>query len=152
MYFPLNTISQLSLKLHFKQSVAIHNKCLSYWAVRLYNPDPKPGHSPKTILLQLIIHHPTVCMHARSPQSWPTLCDPMDNNLPGSSVHGILQARILEWVAMGCPPGDLPDPGTEPPPLISLLLAGGFFTLVPPGKPHYPTRDLESLVIKKPHF
>ena len=29
-----------------------------------------------------------------------TLCDPMDCSLPGSSVHGILQARILEWVAM----------------------------------------------------
>ena len=33
-------------------------------------------------------------------QSCPTLCDPMDCNLPGSSVHGILQARILEWVAI----------------------------------------------------
>ena len=33
-------------------------------------------------------------------QSYPTLCDPMDHSLPGSSVHGILQARILEWVAM----------------------------------------------------
>ena len=32
-------------------------------------------------------------------QSCPTLCDPMDCSLPGSSVHGILQARILEWVA-----------------------------------------------------
>ena len=30
----------------------------------------------------------------------PTLCDPMDYNLPGSSVHGIVQARILEWVAI----------------------------------------------------
>ena len=29
-----------------------------------------------------------------------TLCDPMDCSLPGSSVHGILQARILEWVAI----------------------------------------------------
>ena len=29
-----------------------------------------------------------------------TLCDPMDGSLPGSSVHGILQARILEWVAI----------------------------------------------------
>ena len=37
------------------------------------------------------------CMHA---QSWPTLCNPIDCSLPGSSVHGILQARILEWVAM----------------------------------------------------
>ena len=34
-------------------------------------------------------------------------------NLPGSSVHRILQARILEWVAISSPPGDLPDPGIE---------------------------------------
>ena len=33
-------------------------------------------------------------------QSCPTLCDPMDCSLPGSSVHGILQARILDWVAI----------------------------------------------------
>ena len=33
-------------------------------------------------------------------QSCPTLCNPMDCNPPGSSVHGILQARILEWIAM----------------------------------------------------
>ena len=33
-------------------------------------------------------------------QSCPTLCDPIDCNLPGSSVHGILQPRILEWVAI----------------------------------------------------
>ena len=33
------------------------------------------------------------------PQLCPALCDPMDCSLPGSSVHGILQARILEWVA-----------------------------------------------------
>ena len=35
-------------------------------------------------------------------QSCPTLCDPVDCSLPGSSVHGILQARILEWVACKC--------------------------------------------------
>ena len=33
-------------------------------------------------------------------QLCPTLCDPMDYNLPGSSVHGIFQARVLEWVAI----------------------------------------------------
>ena len=33
-------------------------------------------------------------------QSCPTLCDPMDCNLPGSSVHGIFQERVLEWVAI----------------------------------------------------
>ena len=31
-------------------------------------------------------------------QSCPTLCDPIDSSLPGSSVHGIFQARVLEWV------------------------------------------------------
>ena len=42
-----------------------------------------------------------VCVCACSvPQSRPTRCDPMDCSPPGSSVHGILQARILEWVAM----------------------------------------------------
>ena len=33
-------------------------------------------------------------------QSWPTLSDPMDCSLPGSSVHGILQAKVLEWIAI----------------------------------------------------
>ena len=41
------------------------------------------------------------------------LRDAMDHSWPGSSVHGILQARILEWVAMFSS-GDLPDPGIEP--------------------------------------
>ena len=41
------------------------------------------------------------CIHAsKSLQSCPTLCDPIDCSPPGSSVHGILQARILEWVAI----------------------------------------------------
>ena len=42
-----------------------------------------------------------------------SLCDPVDCSLPGSSVHGILQARILEWVAIPFS-RDLPDPGIEP--------------------------------------
>ena len=33
-------------------------------------------------------------------QSWPTLCDPMDSSLLGSSVHGIFQAGVREWVAI----------------------------------------------------
>ena len=40
------------------------------------------------------------CACAKSVQLYPTLCDPMDCGSPGSSVHGILQTRILEWVAM----------------------------------------------------
>ena len=42
----------------------------------------------------------SLCMRAQLLQSCLTLCDPMDYGLPGSSVHGILQARILEWVAI----------------------------------------------------
>ena len=42
----------------------------------------------------------SMCMHAKSFQSCPTLCYSMDCSLPGSSVHGILQARMLEWVTM----------------------------------------------------
>ena len=38
--------------------------------------------------------------HSEVAQSCPTLCDPMDCSLPGSSIHGILQARILEWIAI----------------------------------------------------
>ena len=40
------------------------------------------------------------CGHAKSLQSGPTLCDLTDCSTPGSSVHGILQGRMLEWVAM----------------------------------------------------
>ena len=40
------------------------------------------------------------CSCAKSLQSWPTLCHPTDSSPPGSSVHGTLQARILEWVVV----------------------------------------------------
>ena len=68
----------------------------------------------------------------------------MDCSLPGSSVHGILQAHILEWIAMPSS-RDLPNPGIELVSLMSTALACGFFCfffvclfvlpLVPPGKP-----------------
>ena len=51
--------------------------------------------SPQTLSSQRIL-----CMHAKSLQSCPTLCDLMDSSPPGSSVHGISQARTLEWVAI----------------------------------------------------
>ena len=44
--------------------------------------------------------------------SCPTPCDPMDCSPPGFSDHGIVQARMLEWVAIS--PGDIPNPGIEP--------------------------------------
>ena len=63
-------------------------------------------------------------MHA---QSCLILCNPMDYSLPGSSIHGISQARILEWIAISFS-GDLPDPGIEPAYLMPPALAGRFFT------------------------
>ena len=48
-------------------------------------------------------------------QLCPTFCDPMDHSPPGSSIYGILQGRILEWMPLTSP-GDLPNPGIEPGP------------------------------------
>ena len=50
------------------------------------------------LILTYIFKH--ACMCVKSLQSYPTLCDFMDCSPPGSSVHGLLQARILECVAM----------------------------------------------------
>ena len=49
-------------------------------------------------------------VYAKLLQLCPTVCNPMDHSRPGFFVHGILQARMLEWVAMPFS-GDLPDPG-----------------------------------------
>ena len=62
------------------------------------------------------------------------LCNPMDCSQSGFSIHGVLQARVLKWLALP-PPGDLPDPGVEPASLMSSALAGGFFATKPLGKP-----------------
>ena len=51
----------------------------------------------------------------------------MDYSSTGSTVHGILQARILEWVAMPSS-WDLPDPGIKPMSLAPLALVGWVFT------------------------
>ena len=58
-------------------------------------------------------------------QLYPTLCDPMDSNSPGSPVHGIHQATILEWVAMpSCRGSSRPRDQT----CVSCI-AGRFFTV-----------------------
>ena len=62
-----------------------------------------------------------MCVHGKSLQSYPTLCDPMDCSLPGTSAHGILQARILEWVAM------LSSRGSSWPIILNKLFQVEFF-------------------------
>ena len=66
-------------------------------------------------------------VRAKPIQLYVTHCNPRDCSPPGSSVHGMLQARILEWAAMPSA-GDLPDPGIEPTSLMSPAFSGGFFT------------------------
>ena len=84
----------------------------------------------------------TYCMHAQLLQSGHTLCDPMDCSPPGSSVHGILQARILEWFAML-------SRGSSQPRDVSCT-AGEFFTDAPPGKPWLTLREIIPDYLSKP--
>ena len=67
-------------------------------------------------------------------QSRLTLWDPVDCSPPGSSVHGISQARILECIAISYS-RDLPDPWIEPLSSAFPALAGGFFTTAQPENP-----------------
>ena len=100
-----------------------------YWSELPFPPGDLPDPGIKA----------AVAAAAKSLQSCATLCDPIDSSPPGSSVPGILQARILEWVA--APP----------------TLAGRFFTAIP-GKPgivcYYSTLFYIPVVftISKPFF
>ena len=70
---------------------------------RLHRPWDSPGKNTA-----VGCHFPLQCVKVKSEskvtQSCQTLCDPMDRSLPGSSTHGILQARVLEWVAIAFSP------------------------------------------------
>ena len=87
----------------------------------------------KSILFEIKIVT-AACVRAKSLQSCLTLCNPVDRSPPGSSVHGILQARILEWAAMPSS-RELSWPRDQT--HISYLLHWqvGSLPLVPPGKP-----------------
>ena len=101
------------------------------------------------------------CMKVKSKnevtQSCPTLHDRMDCSLPGSSAHGIFQARVLEWVAMPSSRGSsLPRDRT---PcllcLLNLLQQAGSLPLAPPRKPLYivvvVVQSLSSVQLLRPH-
>ena len=89
----------------------------------------------ETIFFTTELNKPTVmfgtCVCA---QSRPTLCDPMNCSPPGPSVHGILQARILEWVAISCSRGSS-QPRIKSTSLEFPALAGGFLITASPRKP-----------------
>ena len=79
----------------------------------------KPGH---------LFHLFFTCVHS---QLCPTLCDPMDCNSTGSSVQGISQARVLEWVAIPSSKASS-QPGIKPASPVIPALGGRFFTTGPP--------------------
>ena len=81
----------LGLKVTLKKKLALHYPCC---------------HKIQMLVL-------SACMHTKSLQLCSTLCDPMGYSPPDSSVHGILQARILEWIAMPFF-RDLPYSGIKP--------------------------------------
>ena len=86
--------------------------------------------APRVLRLVIALHAYAkgYMAHAKSFQSRPTLCNPMDCSLPGFSVHGILQARILEWVAISYSRGSI-----EPLSLMYPALQVGSLPLVLPG-------------------
>ena len=95
------------------------------------------------IITQLITIVCAVCMLSCIP-----LYDPVDCSLPGSSAHGILQARILEWVAISSCRGSSWCRDQIRFSCISCI-AGRFFTTEPPGSPQY---ELHLFNISPPNF
>ena len=77
-----------------------------------------------------------IVVHSQLLQSCLTLCDPVGYSPPGSPLHGILQARILEWVAMPSSKGSS-WPWDWTCIYCSTCTAGRFFTTEPKGKPPY---------------
>ena len=103
-------------------------------------PDPgmKPG-SPVSRTGRWVLYHQRhlgslciVCVLVT--QSCLTLCDPTDCSPPGSSVHGILQARTLEWIAISSSRGSSQPRYRTPSPVSPALLVDSLLTQ-PPGKP-----------------
>ena len=95
------------------------------------------------------------CLHAESLQLCPVLRNPRHYSLPGSSVYGILQARILQWIAMPSSRGSS-RPRDQTHYLLCLLhWQAGSLPLAPPGKPqdgmktvcHLLNQDFECLTL-----
>ena len=92
----------------------------------------------RTWLSFLEVNFTKACMHAKLLQSCQTLWDPMDYSPPGSSVQGILQTRILEWVAMPFSRGSSP-PRDQTQILCLLHWQVGSLLLEASGKPYKST-------------
>ena len=83
---------------------------ISYLLIRAITIRVLISATEKYRFVNVFIHFWCIVLYVLAAQSYPTLCGPMDCSLPGSSVHGILQAAILKWVALPLS-GYLPDRG-----------------------------------------
>ena len=92
-------------------------------------------------------------MCAKLLQSCLTLCDPMDCNSPSSSVHGILQARILEWATTHSSRGSF-QPRDQTHTFCGSCIAGRFFTTGPLWKPkgHHTCNKKHSFILDHPFY
>ena len=105
------------------------------WASLLLQPPPSLlSGSSQSFRLSSLCYTSTSLFCAQSLQSRLMVCDPIDSSPPGFSVHGIFQARILEWVAISFSRGSSqPRDQTH----VSCI-AGRFFTTKPPGNSNFP--------------
>ena len=103
---------------------------ITRWCGQPHSGGIVPNHLPAPCFFHVDPIHgsPIHTMRAKSFQSCLTLCNPMDCSPPGSSVYGILQARILQWVAIALLQGIFLTQRSNPCLLTSPELAGGFFT------------------------
>ena len=98
------------------------------------------GVMPESLYLRLGLEPMSMCAKSLSRVR---LCDPTDHSPPGSSVHGILQARILEWVAMPSS-RESSDPGMEPESLSLLYWQAGSLPLASPWETLNPCSGIQA--------
>ena len=106
----------------------------------VYDTISSHQHSREASTLEKQMHHLStvaICLCVLSRFSRVQLCDPMDCSPPGSSVHGILQAKILEWVAMPSSRGIFLTQGSNLCLFCLLHWQSGSLPLGAPGKPSY---------------
>ena len=83
---------------HEARKVVASGNCKRHQLPEDFCPRTLRRNTSASFYLRELILYFSLVVPAKSLQSCPTLCDPMDCSLPGSSIRGILQARILEWV------------------------------------------------------
>ena len=103
-------------------------------------------YNPPSLVAQLVENLPAM----RATWLWSLGCKAMDCSPPGSSVHGIPQARILKCVALPFSM-DLPNARIKPVSFLSPALAGGSLPLVLPEKPHWSNILQRKIKVKKKH-